>query len=208
MIFGIVYENLHNDCIQGVKKMIGLNHQMSEKFSDKLLATLIISKLPDKCDTMRQILVERETVPTCNEIVQKLVQNAILASSVEVPSHRVSLTAIAPHQVCFNCDSKGKHFTRDCDKPAADCEHCGAGVSHMTKFCFVPNDKPLPPSWKPERKAAMEEKRKAFKEKKAGAASSSHAMLSDPSLTQMRALLEGTDRMSFVAYEANGEIES
>jgi hypothetical protein len=199
MIFNIVNQELKGDCVADVKRMISSNQQMSEKFSDKLLATLIISKLPSHCNTMRDILIERETVPTCSAIVQKLEQRAILHPSTDDPLIDTTTNKfafmISPHTVCYNCNSKGKHFTRDCDQPPAGCDYCGDKAYHKTEHCLVPNDKPLPSSWKPERKEAMEKKRKEYKEMKA-TTSSVNIATTEPSLAQLRALVEGNISLS------------
>ena len=70
----------------------------------------------------------------------------------------------------------------------------------MTKFCWVPNDKPLPQHWSDERKEQMERKRKDYKIKKTDEKAA--ALFADkdkePSLSQMRALISDTnDRLSF-----------
>jgi DNA-directed RNA polymerase subunit RPC12/RpoP len=99
---------------------------------------------------------------------------------------------VSPNLVCFNCSKKGDHYTRDCKEPPVGCEYCGDKAFHKSEYCFVPNDKPLPVAWKPERKQEMELKRKQYKEKmKAAKSAEAIVAVTEPSLTQLRALAEG-----------------
>eukprot|EP00966_Prymnesium_polylepis_P301552 6967329-Prymnesium_polylepis.1 len=43
---------------------------------------------------------------------------------------------------CYNCDTQA-HVLFDCPKPKVLCEECGE-KGHLTKHCYVRNDKLLP----------------------------------------------------------------
>jgi hypothetical protein len=196
-IYSIVQASIRGDCISDVKKMISDNLMLQEKFSDKMLAGLIVSKLPEEFENLRDIFVERDRLPSCAEIVAKLEQRAIIHPQVNEDAYKKMAFVISPNVLCFNCNKKGDHYTRDCKEPPAGCEYCGDKAYHKKEHCFVPNDKPLPAAWKQERKEEMEQKRKEYKEKmKVNIKGESHMAMSEPSLSQMRALIENGGNLS------------
>jgi hypothetical protein len=191
-IYSIVQASLKGDCIDDVKKMLSDNLLLQEKFSDKMLAGLIVSKLPDEFENLRDIFIERDCLPSCADIIAKLEQRAIIRPYEKEEAHDKRFSyMISPNVICFNCSKKGDHYTRDCKEPAAGCEYCGDKAFHKTEFCFVPNDKPLPVAWKPERKQEMEQKRKEYKEKMKASSAKSNVATIEPSLTELRLLAGG-----------------
>jgi hypothetical protein len=66
---------------------------------------------------------------------------------------------------CLNCDKAG-HIAADCSKVMNDCEHCGTKAGHLSKFCLVPNDKPLPEKMGKEKRERIEKLRIEYKARK------------------------------------------
>ena len=66
---------------------------------------------------------------------------------------------------CVNCDKEG-HKLHECPLAKSDCEYCGKGANHMTKFCFVPNDKPLPFNMGQDKKDNLTKLRAEYQAKK------------------------------------------
>jgi hypothetical protein len=195
-INSIVNTSLHTDIVTQAKKMISTNGLMQHKFSQELMVTMILSKLPAEFATIRDIIVERNELPSCNILIQKIEQHLSMNPTIEAPL-RAFMTGGKPFH-CHNCDKVNAHPVGKCNEPAVGCEYCGPQAWHMKKFCWVSNDKPLPHFWSDMRKEQMENKRKEYKEKLADKASSLF-MTSEPSLSQMWKLVEGTSetRLSF-----------
>jgi hypothetical protein len=156
------------DPINEARAIISLNNTLSSKhkLSDSLLAAFLVCKLPDFATPLRSIFIERDTLPNTNELIDKLEQQHEFRTAT-APSDemgKISMFTKSKYQgLCFNCDAKDEHATHDCPKPPAGCEHCGNTAKHLSRYCFVPNDRPLPRKWSQERKAEMEAKRKAYK---------------------------------------------
>jgi hypothetical protein len=195
-IASIVNTSLQTNTVEQVKLMLATNRQLQHQFPSQLMVSLILSKLPEKFATIRDIIVEREVLPDGQTLIHKLHQH----DSINVDtSERVSAFMAGKPFHCHNCDKVDAHPPGKCNRPQVGCDHCGAQAWHMTKFCWVPNDKPLPQHWNNERKEQMERKRKDYKIKKTDEKAA--ALFADkdkePSLSQMRALISDTnDRLS------------
>ena len=66
---------------------------------------------------------------------------------------------------CYNCDTIG-HSLSECAVPKVTCDECG-DRGHMTKHCYVRNDKPLPAGMDAAKKQRITDKRVAYKTTKA-----------------------------------------
>jgi hypothetical protein len=191
-IAAIVNMQLHTNTVEQVKKMLAENRQLQHQFPPQLIVSLILSKLPERFATIRDIIVERDVLPDGNTLIHKLNQHDSIA--YEQPHSATTFITGKPFH-CHNCDKVDAHPPKKCDQPQVGCDHCGAQAWHMTKFCWVPNDKPLPQYWNDERKEQMEKKRKDYKIKKAEEKAA--ALYADKdkefSLSQMRALMMNTD---------------
>ena len=85
---------------------------------------------------------------------------------VETDGDRAAFSAIGGQQqqgagFCFNCDSYG-HTVRSFPTPKVTCGECG-DKGHLTKHCWIRNDKPLPFYFDDAKKRLFEEKRVAYK---------------------------------------------
>jgi hypothetical protein len=190
-IASIINTSLQQNTVEQVKQMLADNRMLQQQFPSQLMVSLILSKLPAEFATIRDIIVERDELPDCATLLNKLVQHQSL--SLNQPRSRIAFLTGKPFH-CHNCDKTDAHPPQQCNKPQAGCDYCGAQAWHMTKFCWVPNDKPLPHFWSDARKEQIEKKRKEYKEKQADKKASAF-MAQEPSLSQMRELIEGSSEM-------------
>jgi hypothetical protein len=156
------------DPINEARAIVSLNNTISSthRLSDNLLAAFIVCKLPDFALSLRSIFIERDALPSTNDLIDKLEQQHEFRTATTPSDEVVNISMFTKSKyqgLCFNCDAKDEHATHDCPKPPAGCEHCGDTAKHLARYCFVPNDRPLPRKWSQERKAEMEARRKAYK---------------------------------------------
>ena len=136
------------------------------RLTDRVISTIILSKLPMEHVTLRDIVIERDELPTTKALLEKIKQRTTFATTRGETSAPVTLTARnMSTSICFNCGERG-HYTQDCSKPKLPCELCGT-VGHIKKFCFVQNDRLLPSNWSEDRKAEIAKKRADYKAKAA-----------------------------------------
>jgi hypothetical protein len=127
------------------------------QFSDKLLCALLLLKLPTQFNHLKSIIVERDELPTVAELKLKVTSSINMFESSfgeSFSNEKASFAAFNDSKYrssCVNCDKDG-HKLYECPLTKSDCTHCGEGAGHMTKFCFVPNDKPLPLKMSQEKK--------------------------------------------------------
>jgi hypothetical protein len=159
-----------DDPVAEARAIVALNNSISSthKLSDNLLAAFIVCKLPAFASSLRSIFIERDALPSTVEVIDKLEQQHEfrMATTPSTEFDKLSFFTKGKYQgLCFNCDAKDEHATHDCPKPPAGCEYCGDTAKHLSRYCFVPNDRPLPRKWSQDRKAEMEARRKEFKAK-------------------------------------------
>ena len=129
----------------------------SSTISDEVLAVLILAKLPENLNTLVDIIVERDDMPSCDAIREKVFNQISIQDTKNKSIH--TAFNFTPKTVCFNCDTSG-HNRRNCTKPKADCSECGSQAGHLDKYCLViHSDKPIPSALSDERRAKIMEKR-------------------------------------------------
>ncbi|KAL3915723.1 MAG: hypothetical protein SGPRY_007109, partial [Prymnesium sp.] len=120
--------------------------------------------LPDDFRSLREIMIEKDALPTVKERVGKVKSS---------PEHAYFLAAHPKRKMCFNRDSH-LHHTRDCKEKKLDCDICVQEAGHMARYCLIKSEKPIPSSIQGEARARLEKKRKEL------AAQKESAMLNVP----------------------------
>ena len=130
---------------------------------DIMTVTLLLG-LPQSLATLKDIVIERDSLPTTQELIAKVKSNMEFTQTQSTSGDMVF--AFVKHNrgkpFCYNCDATG-HLTKECAKPKSNCEICGTGAGHTKKHCFVTNDKVLPDFMSAEKKAEITAKRVAYK---------------------------------------------
>ena len=161
-LLGIFQEPLGNDPVASIEDKIAANDALPDAvtISDPVLAILLLAKMPPELNNLVDIIVERDTMPTCDEIRDK-VFNQISLHDVKNKTLHSAFAFAGQGGYCYNCDTQG-HTRRTCSKPKADCSECGKAAGHPDKYCLVLNaDKDIPLSISAERRAKIVEARKA-----------------------------------------------
>ena len=133
-VFSIVNTNLQTDTVSGVQNMLSTNLRLETPFPSKLLAALVLSKMPNSLATFRDIILEKDTMPTPQNLLLKLKQHAQMypdAGHSKPVSFQIGSRGNS--MICFNCGAKDAHITRDCKLPRADCDECGKAAGHLTR---------------------------------------------------------------------------
>ena len=159
-LLGIFQEPLGKDVVAGIDKKIAANDDLPEEvtISDEVLAVLILAKLPENLTTLVDIIVERDDMPSCDAIREK-VFNQISIQDTKNKSLHTAFNFTSKITLCFNCDTSG-HNRRNCTQPKADCSECGPQTGHLDKYCLViHSDKPIPSTLSDESRAKITEKR-------------------------------------------------
>ena len=147
-------EPLGDDVSAGLTKKSILNASLPDscKLPDAALATFILMLLPANLNTVRDIIVERDALPTISELEMKVKNVLIMQSKPRLAMNDTSGSAMAfasrkgSGPFCCNCDTSG-HRLAECPKPKSKCDTCGVGAGHMTKHCLVMQyDRPFPAS--------------------------------------------------------------
>ena len=165
--------------VSGLDRMITNNDRLEEPFNmtPELLSVMMLCKMPSDMRDFRNNILEKmtdETVITPHALLDRVKQHLSLVGFDDLSVSELQHSAFSTFQnrrTCFNCNEMATHHGAACPKPKSNCDYCGEAAGHMTKFCFVPNDRPLPYSWDKERKDAMMKKRAEFKAR----AASGHA---------------------------------
>ena len=168
-INGIINAKIGASADVDAAAIVSANNALADdvRLPDKVIATLILIKLPHEHTALRDIVIERDELPTSKALIEKLKQRNTFAPTTSETTGIGPVTLAAMQdkstRVCFNCGEKG-HFTQECSKPKTPCELCGSS-GHMKRFCFVQNDRFLPSNWSEERKADIAKKRADYKAK-------------------------------------------
>ena len=159
------------DIVSGIDHIISTNARLQEpfQFNNAITSILILVKLPNDLARLRDSLIgeiNEDNIPSPRTILERVKQELSLRGLGERDSeHHISMATFQRNHArlkCINCDATGAHQTWACPKPKADCSECGPGAGHLSKFCFVKNDNPLPAGWSEARKADMQKQRSAY----------------------------------------------
>jgi hypothetical protein len=151
-------ENLQDDLQAKISENAGLPDGI--KLPDGALTVLLLVMFPPSLHHLRDIIVERDELPDLQELRNKVTNAMHFADAVDSATPHHSSFATIPNAFCFKCDKTG-HFSSSCSLASVECEECGPG-NHLTKFCFIRNDKPLPPKMSAAKKQEIFAKRKTF----------------------------------------------
>ena len=127
-------------------------------FTDEQLTALILLKLPPKYSTIKTMILQSDTLPTVSELMHKLQAETDFEPDGDRPA---VFSAIGGQGFCFNCDKTG-HTGRMCPEPRATCGECG-DKGHLTKHCWIRNDKPLPAYFTDEKRKLFTDRRVTYK---------------------------------------------
>ena len=177
-LLSIFQEPLGDDIVAGIDEKIAANDELPDEVTigDEVLAVLILAKLPENLSTLVNIIVERDEMPSCDEIREKVFNQISIQDTKNKTIHTALNFTPNSGGFCFNCDTKG-HLRRNCTKPKADCSECGKGAGHPDKYCLViHSDKPIPEALNVERKVTIVAMR-ARRAQRLKAASSASASL-------------------------------
>jgi len=140
---------------------------------DILTVTLLLG-LPQSLATLKDIVIERDALPTVQQLIAKVKSNMEFNKTQSTNGDMAfAFVKSTRGKFCYNCDANG-HITKECTKAKTNCEICGTAAGHSKKHCFVTNDKVLPEFMSAEKKAEITAKRVAYK---ANPASATSAML-------------------------------
>jgi hypothetical protein len=145
------------------------------KLTESAMVVLILLNLPESFSTLRQIVIERDTLPSLSELQAKVSNIMSFGNSQigEMGSEKASFALAHTNNAynantrltkpCFNCDTVG-HNTAGCPKDKVDCKYCGVLAGHLLKYCFIANEAlPLPDRMHENQRDAIHAKRKAIK---------------------------------------------
>jgi hypothetical protein len=128
------------------------------QFPDKLLCALLLLKLPTQFNHLKSIIVERDELPTVAQLKIKVTSSVELFENSlgdrlgsEEKASFLTANNYTRKSSCVNCDKDG-HKNFECTLPKASCTYCGVEAGHMSKHCFVPNDRPYPFNMSQEKK--------------------------------------------------------
>ena len=159
-----------DDIIKSINDKVKKNKNLKGEFhlNDVILTTLLLIQLPANYNTLRDIIVEKDNLPSIKDFVTKI-KNTKSMAAANNPSgeeHAVFFTARknVNNMMCFNCDKKG-HVNAMCREVKSDCDVCGLTAGHLTKFCLVKSDKPIPATLPDSIKEKIAADRKIYKEK-------------------------------------------
>ena len=158
------------DIVSGIDGIISTNDRLDEpfQFSDAITSILILVHLPQQLSTLRNLIINEmsdDSVPPPRAILSRVKQELSL-QGLDSSNYETGNMNFATFQrnsrKCFNCEAVGAHATWACPMPRVNCTECGIGAGHLSKYCFVKNNSPLPSSWSDERKNAMKQKRAEY----------------------------------------------
>ena len=68
---------LDGDIIESINKKISANNSLPKdlKLKDAILTVLVMVKLPTEYSTLKSVLVEKDTLPTCKELVMSVTKS-------------------------------------------------------------------------------------------------------------------------------------
>ena len=142
------------------------------RLNDSLLAILLLVKLPQEFRGLRDIVIDKELLPSPKQLISK-VKNTLEFQSIDSNGNGHQPVAFAfvgkSSKYCFNCATQG-HLTKECEKPKADCDECGKAAGHPTKHCLVISDKPIPESYSTSGRDVLLAKRVEYKKRNANSA--------------------------------------
>ena len=130
---------LDTDTVKGAQRIVALNGQLAtdERFPEKLLAALVLNKLPSSFSNLRDGAITGGAFPAVSSLLDQIEQ---LAPFVVTPSvnlmHRGGI-------LCFNCDQRG-HPVSECKQTKVDCDICGPKAGHLPHHCLAKNGKDMP----------------------------------------------------------------
>ena len=165
-----------NKLIESLNSKVTDNQNLPRelRLNDSLLAILLLVKLPQEFRGLRDIVIDKELLPTPKQLISK-VKNTIEFQSIDSDGYDRRPTAFAfagkPSKYCFNCATQG-HLTKECEKPKSDCDECGKAAGHPTKHCLVISDKPIPESYSASGRDVLLAKRAEYKKRNGATASS------------------------------------
>ena len=164
-LLSIFQENLvEGNIVAGIEEKIAANDALPDKvkLEDSVLAILILAKLPPDLTNLVDIIIERDVMPSSDEIRDK-VYNQISMHNTKSKQIHTAFAFVQKKGFCFNCDTQG-HNRKECTQPKADCSACGKGAGHPDKHCLVINaNKEIPASIGDARRALILDARAARK---------------------------------------------
>ena len=166
-LIDIFTASLGEDVRAGLDAKKALNDTLPDniKLSEDSLAILMLCFFPQDLSSLRDIIIEKDTIPTMEALAEKVSNTTIVTSATgKIAASRSGAFAFAStnsSKFCFNCDNIGHHRS-DCTKPLADCSVCGVAAGHPDKHCLVQSTKPIPNGLSAKRRAEIEEARKAY----------------------------------------------
>jgi hypothetical protein len=171
-LMAIITEPIGAEVVKGVEAKIDLNNTLNSdlKLTDNVLAALVLTKMPVDLRHLRDIIVEKDELPTMENLLLKIKNAMLFATPTPTPPPVHSYAMMAAPSMrpelgkkkWVNCNSE-HHVRVACDMPKADCKYCGPKAGHLSEHCFVGKTTVLPSYLSDERKADILAKREALK---------------------------------------------
>jgi hypothetical protein len=146
------------------------------QLDDGVMAILIISKLSSvRFKPIKDNFIIGTNIPPIAELQAQI---AAINQYTGTGNQMAFMASGQRHlRMCFNCDQKVYHSTKDCDKPKANCDTCGPAAGHLSKHCLVRSDKPIPSTLPEHIQASIQAKRDALHAKSNNAANVANACI-------------------------------
>jgi hypothetical protein len=151
-----------------IAKNNGLPMKPHLQLEEPVMAILIISKLAStRFKPIKDNFIISKNIPNLAELQQQI---QAINQYNEGDDHLAFTTIGSPPNkftMCYNCDVRAQHRTKDCDKPKADCDTCGPEAGHLSKHCLVNSNKPIPLTMPEHVREKIRQDRQQLKQKQA-----------------------------------------
>jgi hypothetical protein len=143
-LIGILNATIGYDVAAGARKIIADNNSLKKEMQlpDRIVACLIIAKLPAAFGTLRDIIIEKDELPDPKELLVKIEnrQRIVNPEDYDSPTPTALLAAAGTpdNKSCLNCG--GDHLSSNCPNKCSVCKtsYCGVFLPGSAKLDECP----------------------------------------------------------------------